>query len=152
MRNLARLLTVWIPAFARMTLWRRKRSKRLHIDHLAVAGAVEVGEPRLLREAHALIEAARAGIAVGRGGIGIDVLGTRLAHRRLGPGENLDPEPLPLLLRRHGNPIQIEGPTRSLDRPITGIGHERRPALGKHEVIAGSGALGEALRHELASD
>ena len=40
--------------------------QRLRIDDLAVAGRVEIEKPRLLTEAHALIEAARAGIAVRR--------------------------------------------------------------------------------------
>src|SRR5437870_12861491 len=106
--ELFRSVRLWIPAFAGMTLWRWKGGKRLHVDHLAVARPVEVGKPRLLREAHALIEAARAGIAVRRGSIGIDVLGAGLAHRRLGSSEDLDAQPLPLLLRRHGNPIKIE--------------------------------------------
>jgi hypothetical protein len=37
----------------------------LHIDDFAVAGPVEVRQPRILGKAHALIETARARIAVG---------------------------------------------------------------------------------------
>src|ERR1700757_2065669 len=126
--------------------------KPLHIDHFAVARAIEVGKPRLLDETHALIEAARRRVAIGRGSIDIDVLGAGLAHGGFGAGINMSAEPPALLLGRNYDPVKIEGALRALDQPVAGVSDKPRPTLGEHEVVAGADALGEALGHEIGGD
>ena len=45
--------------------WRVQTNHLLPVDDFAVAGAIEVWQPRILLKAHALIEAARRRVAVG---------------------------------------------------------------------------------------
>ena len=124
----------------------------LHIDDFGVTGSVEVGQPRILLKAHALIEAARRGVAVGRGRIDIDLLGASLTHGVLGAGEDLRTQTFVLLLRRNRDPEQIEGALRPFDRAVTGVSDEPAAALGEDEMIARADALGEALGHEIGGD
>ena len=89
--------------------WRRAiGAKRPHIDDLAVARRIEIGKPRALAEAHAVIEVARVGISIRLRGIGIDALGASLGRGGLGAGVELSAKPLFLLLRRNGDPIKLE--------------------------------------------
>ena len=59
---------------------------------------------------------------------------------------------LALLLRRHRDPVEIEGALRALDRAVAGIGHEPAAALGEDEMVARADALGEALGDEIGGD
>src|SRR5215472_4390384 len=90
----------------------------LHVDDFAVAGSVEVGKPSFLDKTHALIEAARRRIAVGRRSIDIDVLGAGLAHGGFGAGIDVSAKAPTLLLGRNYDPVKIERTLGALDHTV----------------------------------
>src|SRR5262249_32081703 len=127
-------------------------SKLLHINYLAVARTIEIGKASFLDKAHPLNKTAPRRLAVGRGGVNIDVLGTGLAHGGLGAGIDMGAEAPALLLGCHDNPVKIERALRALNQPIAGVGHEPRAAFGENEVVARAYAFGKALGHEFCRD